>query len=389
MQENRSKAKIVILHNIISPYKTLLFNELFKVINDFKVLYMAETEANRDWNIRKDELNFPYEFISNGKLQNHNQYKIAVQTWKRLNRINPDILILGGYKYPAYWTALLWAKKNRKKIIIWSASNQTDHKRNFLKEKLKSTLIKKCSAANVYGSRSKDYLIELGLKKEAIFIMGNTTDNLFYYDRTNDFRTKRNKLQKEYGFPARNFLFIGRFSREKNIINLSKAYKKLTNQDNWGLILAGDGPQKDDIYNYIKEHNLSNVFLVDFQQKEDLPKFLAVSDILILPSISEPWGLVVNEAMAAGLPVLVSKKCGCYPDLIKEGVNGFSFDPLDDNELFNLMNNVIHDKYDLKRMGQVSLNIIEDYTPERAAKVVLKTIDFVNKNENTSYCCRP
>lgn len=370
---------IVILHNIITPYKTLLFNELFKINNNIKVLYMAESESNRDWNIKKDELNFPHEFISKGQLQNHNQYNIAIRTWKQLNLINPDILILGGYKYPAYLAAFFWAKQNSKKIILWSASNQVDHKRNFIKEKLKTILIKRCNAANVYGNRSRDYLVKLGLTKNVIFIMGNTTDNSFYYTNTNKFRARRDKLLKQYGFPVHNFIYIGRLSKEKNIFRLLSSYERLTKKDKWGLILIGDGPQKNEIQNYIKEHNLKNAFLPGFQQKEDIPKFLAASDIFILPSISETWGLVVNEAMAAGLPVLISKKCGCYPDLVKEGINGFSFDPLDDNELFNLMNDIVHNKYNLSNMGKASLDIIKDYSPKKAAKVVLDTIEFVNK----------
>jgi len=87
--------------------------------------------------------------------------------------------------------------------------------------------------------------------------------------------------------------------------------------------------------------------------------------------------LVVNEAMAAGLPVLVSRRCGCYPDLIKEGINGFSFDPFDNDELFNRMKEIVDGKHDLTKMGRASVDIIKDYTPQKAAKVIVDTIKFV------------
>ncbi len=122
-----------------------------------------------------------------------------------------------------------------------------------------------------------------------------------------------------------------------------------------------------------------NVFIPGFKQKDEIPKFFAVSDVLILPSISEPWGLVVNEAMAAGLPVLVSRKCGCYPDIVKDNENGFSFDPFDKNELFGFMKEIVNGKIDLKKMGESSLKIIKDYTPERAAEIVVKTAELVHK----------
>jgi glycosyltransferase involved in cell wall biosynthesis len=339
---------------------------------------MAETESNRDWPIQRDQQCFPYEVISDGQLESRKQYNIAIRMWKRLNVINPDIVILGGYIYPAYWVGFIWAKNNKKKIILWSASNEADHNRNILKEKLKSIFAKKCNAANVYGSKSRDYLTKLGLDKSRIFITGNTTDNSFYYNNTNKFRTKRDYLLRQYGLPAKNFIYIGRFSKEKNIILLLKAYERLKSQNNWGLILIGNGPQRIELINYIEEHNLRHVFMPGFQQKENLPQFLIVSDVFILPSIYEPWGLVVNEAMAAGLPVLVSQKCGCYPDLIDEGVNGFSFDPLDDNNLFELMNNIVNGKYDLEKMGLASLEIIKDYTPEKAAQIISETIKLVS-----------
>ncbi len=369
--------KIVILHNIVSPYKTLLFKELYAINSSIHIFYMAHTENNRQWRIDASELSFNHRFIFNGSLDKINPFTLAFRTWKELNLYNPDILILGSYRYSACWAGFLWAKRNKKKVILWSATNQDDHSRAFLKERIKSLLVKRCDAANVYGQKSKDYLIRLGLNKDAIFIKGNTTDNDFYYIRTNEFRAKRNILCRQYGLANHNFLYIGRFSKEKNILLLLKAYKRLKTENNWGLVLIGDGPQSEDITNYIEQNNIRNVCIPGFQQKEDVPKFLAVSDLFILPSTSEPWGLVVNEAMAAGLPILVSRRCGCHPELVKEGINGFSFDPFDDNELFSLMRDMVDGKYDLPGMGEASLGIIKDYTPKRAAKVISEAIEFV------------
>jgi len=368
--------KIVILHNIISPYKTLLFNELYKICNNIKVLYMAETESNREWNIKREDLNFPYEVMFKGALDNINPLGVALKTWKRLNILNPDVLIIGGYSYPACWAGFFWAKLNDKNIILWSASNEEDRKRSVLKEKIKGFLIKRFDAANVYGKKSKDYLVKLGMKEDSIFIKGNTTDNAFYYDETMRLKAKREALCKQFGIPFHNFLYIGRFSKEKNLLLLLSAYKKL-NADDWGLILVGNGPKYQELIDFIDKNSIRNVFMPGFKQKEEIPQYLAVSDVFILPSISEPWGLVVNEAMAAGLSVLVSKRCGCYPDLVREGVNGFAFDPYNVEELYGLIKNVVDGIYDLEAMGKASLDIIKDYTPERAAEVIKKTIEFV------------
>ena len=93
------KSKVLILHNIISPYKTLLFNELYKLCPGLIVLYMADTESNRDWDINKDDLKCPYEVLFQGQLDKVRLLKIARKTWTRLKLLNPDVLILGGYSY--------------------------------------------------------------------------------------------------------------------------------------------------------------------------------------------------------------------------------------------------------------------------------------------------
>ena len=377
------KHKIVILHNIISPYKTLLFNALYKVSNDLKVLYISETERRREWNIKKDELKFPYEIMFKVPLDEVPTVSLFKKTWERLNAVNPEVLIIDGYSYAVCWAGLFWAKAKGKKIILWSSSNEDDHNRIFYKESIKRFFVKRCNAYNVYGTRSKEYLLKLEAERDKVFIMGNNTDNDFFSNETEKLKTEKVVLCQQMGNPLHNFLCVARFSAEKNILHLLDAYKRLVDKNitDWGLILVGNGPQREEYENYITKYALKNVLMPDFKQKEELPLYLALSDVFILPSISETWGLVVNEAMAAGLPVLVSRKCGCYPDLIKEGVNGFSFDPYDEFALTDLMHNIIQGRVDLEYLGKNSLEIIKEFTPERAARIFSNTIEFVQEKE--------
>jgi len=375
------KFRVLILQNIISPYKTLLFNALREVLNmDFKILYLAETEGNREWRIDKNEIKFAFDVMFKGKIDNISPIKMAIETCRKLNLYDPKIVIIGGYSYLAYWAAVIWAKKNKRKVIAIIESHYLDKPRIKFKEWVKRLFVSNCDAALVDGSRHRDYVISLGLTPEKIFIKGGTgpVDVDFYQREVAKYKDKKTTICDKFDIKTRNFLYIGRFSPEKNIIFLLSAYKKLKDEGiNWGLILVGNGPQREEINEFIRKNNIKDVFMPGFKQKEEIPEYLAISDVFILPSISEPWGLVVNEAMAAGLPVLVSKKCGCYPDLIKEGVNGFSFDPDNENELHSLMKNVVMGKYDLESMCKVSLDIIKEYTPERAAKVIVDTINFV------------
>lgn len=370
--------KTVVLHNIISPYKTLLFNKLFNVLPELKVLYISATESRREWDIKTDELKFPHEIMFGAPADTISAGSLLTKTWKRLNVLNPDVLIIDGYSYASSWAGLFWARTKKKKIILWSSSNEDDHDRMFYKESVKKFFVKKCDACNVYGTKSRAYLQKLGANSNKVTIVGNNTDNAFYYSETMKLRNDRAALCKKLNVPRKNFLYIGRFSSEKNILHLLDAYRRIAERNNkWGLILVGSGPQQKEIEDYIQKHKIKNVSLPGFKQKIDIPEYLAVSDVFILPSISEPWGIVVNEAMAAGLPVLVSKKCGCYPDLVKDGENGFSFDPLDKKELVDLMTEVVDGTIDLEKMGRQSLQIIKNFTPEKAAGIILNTVKSV------------
>jgi len=372
------KPMIVILHNIISPYRTLLFNALHEAYDNFKVLYISESEHRREWKIDKDDIKFPYYVMFSVPADEVSPISLFHKTWRTLNVFKPEILIIDGYNYASSWAGLFWAKRNKRKTILWSSSNEDDHKRIFYKELIKRFFVKRCDAYNVYGTKSKDYLIKLGAKAERISIIGNNTDNAFYYNETMKWKKIRDTLCQKYAVPAHNFLYIGRFSEEKNIFTLLDAYKKaIEMSDEWGLILVGSGPQKRAIEEYIQKQKIRNVLLPGFQQKSEICKFLAISDVLVLPSVSEPWGLVVNEAMAAGLPVLVSKRCGCYPDIVRDGINGLSFNPFDKDELYTKMKEIIEKKHDLRGMGEASLEIIKHYIPKRAAEVVMETIKLV------------
>jgi glycosyltransferase involved in cell wall biosynthesis len=309
-----------------------------------------------------------------------------VAVYRRLNLYDPKVVIIGGYNYLFCWAALFWAKKNTRKVIVINESHYLDKKRLVIKETIKRFFVSKCDAALVDGTRHRDYTIGMGLEPGKIFIKHGTgpVDVSFYQRAVSQFRNNKLELCDKLGISYKNFLFVGRFSPEKNIIFLIKAYKRLKEEEaeNWGLILVGNGSQKREIEDFICTNRVNDIFIPGFKQREELALFYAISDVFILPSISEPWGLVVNEAMASGLPILVSNRCGCYPDIVQDGRNGFSFDPVNEDELHGLMRSISQGKYNLETMGKASVEIIQEYTPCRAAEKYLKAVNFVMGKDN-------
>jgi len=186
----------------------------------------------------------------------------------------------------------------------------------------------------------------------------------------------RKAKQAELGLKPLNFVYIGRLAPEKNLTVLIESFhqamQKAHNSAKWGLLLLGDGPEKEIIQAQIDRFDQqSSVKILPNQPWYRVPETLALADVLVLPSLSEPWGLVVNEAMACGMPVVVSDRCGCAPDLVKNHQNGYVFNPLRPEELTNSLLHFIDGHADRQAMGRVSSEIIAHFTPDTVAREML------------------
>lgn len=146
---------------------------------------------------------------------------------------------------------------------------------------------------------------------------------------------------------------------------------------NIGLVLLGDGPEKEKYEKFIRVNNLKNVFFEGFVQQDALPEYYICADIFVLPSLSDPWGLVVNEAMAFGLPIISTDAAGVTYDLVKNGVNGFVVKAGNSDELYDALKKLCEHSELRQRMGEQSLEIIQDYTPEKWARAFVAAVETI------------
>lgn len=360
------------MHNIIAPYKVALFNELFKLIPNLEVIFVAEKEKRRDWNIDYTKIKFPYTLLFKGSIDNINIYMIAKKTWDILENIRPETSIICDYSNIYGWIALFWAKKNKNNLVFWLASTFDDKNHFFPKEQIKHFFLKYFHLHLAPGKKTKQYLEYMKVDDSKIITTGYGVENSYYlqeYDKHKNIL--KENLNKDI-CTNKNFLFVGRLSPEKNIIPLLRVFKTVCHLDkNWGLLILGNGPLKSEIESYILANNLDKrVHLIGFVQQDEIVKYYSFSDVFILPSTSEPWGLVVNEAMLCSMPVIISNRCGCEPELVKEGVNGFSFNPFDILKLQQLLEGFINAQYDIKLMGRESLRIVKQHSPEIIATTI-------------------
>ena len=189
-------------------------------------------------------------------------------------------------------------------------------------------------------------------------------------------------------FPSAYFLTSCRFVPEKNLLRLLAGYARYRQAvpDAWDLVLLGDGPLAGQIRSTLNQLGLEgSVHLPGFKQYEELPAYYALAGAFVLPSVSEPWGLVVNEAMAAGIPVLVSARCGCAQDLVHDGRNGWTFDPFDVEGLAALMARVSQLTPEQRlEMGCASQEIIARWKPETFAEGLWRAVEAAQAAPRTS-----
>jgi glycosyltransferase involved in cell wall biosynthesis len=253
------------------------------------------------------------------------------QLTELLSSINPGVVVSVGWADRAYQRLLLACKRLQIPVVIVSDSRERDQPRFAVMEWIKRQLLLGYSAALVAGVESRVYLESLGFPAVAISQPWDVVDNDFFALAANQF-----SLQSYH------FLCVSRLVAKKNHQGLLEAYGGYQRQGGrWGLRLVGSGPLQQAIKSCIARlPDPSKVELRPFCQLEDLSRLYGQASAFILASTTDQWGLVVNEAMAAGLPCLVSRACGCAVELVDHSVTGWCFDPAMPERLTALMHDV-------------------------------------------------
>lgn len=263
-----------------------------------------------------------------------------------LDRLDPAVCAVAGYGIPGMRAILSWCLRHRRPIVLMSDSRAEDEPRRAWREWIKGRIVRSCAAGFVAGRPHLAYLESLGMDRQKIFTGYDVVDNGHFSRGADAARAASAATRKQYGLPENYFLACARFIPEKNLPRLLEAYAAYyraavgagKEHEPWKLVLVGDGPLATKVRQSISRLGLEDaVILPGYVPFDVLPRYYGLAQALIHPSVRDTWGLVVNEAMAAGLPVLVSTDCGCAGDLVEPGVNGFTFDPENAGQLAGLM----------------------------------------------------
>jgi len=289
-----------------------------------------------------------------------------------LEQANPDVLAVNGWNNFGSLAAARCCVNREIPMVVMSESARQDEPRTWWKEIIKRRIVNLYSAALVGGQRHVEYLVELGMPRERIFTGYDAVDNAYFARRALEIRDSEFETRKKYGLPENYFLASARFIEKKNLPRLIRAYAEYRRRSAvsggnapWDLVLLGDGPLRETLETQLSTLNLHmHVHLPGFKQYDELPVYYALAKAFVHASTTEQWGLVVNEAVASGLPVIVSNRCGCVPELMAD--NGFTFDPLNEDELAaRLLEMASLSRDQLEELGEASRRIAAQLGPDR------------------------
>lgn len=319
-----------------------------------------------------------------GTNQSDNHHLMARNLRNALMTSKPDVVAVNGWGDAMAPQSIQWCVSNQIPFVLMSESTAIDRPRNPMVEGIKRRIVGLASGALVGGKPHQRYLTALGMSPERIFTGYDAVDNEYYAAMCAQVRAQSQSTESR---PF--FLASSRFIKRKNLDQLIHAFATSKARLGWDLCILGDGelkmqliaqgnslglrvgmsaPWESDQWLEANHLELATVYFPGFRQIEELPTFYGRAGFFVHPALTEPWGLVVNEAMACSLPVIVSERCGCVEDLVKTGRNGWIFDPRDTDQLVQLLD-LMTDTHAATRteMGKESERIVAKFSPHHFA----------------------
>ena len=286
-----------------------------------------------------------------------------------LDRIAPDVLAVSGWSNPESVLAISWGRRRGVPIVIVSETQEDDAVRSFLRELIKSRIVSLCDAALVGGPPHADYAASLGIPRQRIHLGYNCVDNAHFAAGAAAARSDAAKVRAAHGLPKRYILASARFIPKKNLPALVNGYAQAVGAADGptpDLVILGDGEMRDAIIKAGETGGVAaRIHLPGFRSYDGLPAYYGLADAFVHVSTVEQWGLVVNEAMAAGLPVVVSTPCGVGRTVVGDGVSGLLVAPDAGSVAAALSRLFAMSLEERSAMGDAAAAAIADWGPAR------------------------
>lgn len=322
-------------------------------------------ETQRTLTLRRSSLH-PYGFRD--ELYLH----IPYDTFTRLHRLKPDVIISDELGVRSAQALIYRCLHAGSRLIIWATiSEHTEQGRGLTRRQLRRVLLSRADAILVNGASGARYVKRFGVADETIFVAPQTTDSRRFFLLP---------LEKSIE-QSRRLLYLGRLIQLKNLapfMSVLSVWCSSHPEEKVEFWIVGDGPEREKLATTVYPPNLKLRFWGNVAY-EALPAFYAQAGILVFPTLADTWGLVVNEAMAAGLTVLGSVYSQAVEDLIEDGVNGWTFRPDCRQEMYAALDRALVTPVERwRQMGGAARAAVQHLTPEFAADRIMDAISFVS-----------
>lgn len=359
----KNNMKVLFLVNIPSPYRVDFFNHLGKFC-DLTVLFERKSSAERDasW-ANANFINFNGIFLNSLNIRKNTALSIEILKYIKKNKYN--IIVIGGYATPTGMLAIELLKMKKIPFIL-NTDGGIIKKDSIVKYNIKKRFISSAAQWLSTGSKTTEYLLHYGADFEQVYTYSFTSLKQNELIERPPLKNKKIQLRKKLGIHEEKvILSIGQFIDRKGFDILLAACGKISKD--YGVYIIG-GKVTKEYKEIINDLNLKNVHFLEFKTKSILKDYYEMSDLFVLPTREDIWGLVINEAMSAGLPVITTDKCVAGLELIENNINGFVIPVNNAKELAIKIELILSNPKKLDEMSVNNVEKIKKYTVENMAE---------------------
>ncbi len=313
--------------------------------------------------------------------------EIRAELWQLLDALQPDAVAINGWSMAEARAAIFWAERRGRVAVVMSETKADDAPRIWWKEIAKRWLLARCDAALVGGAAHARYLEAMDFPAERIVLGYDVVDNDYFRRGCALVRHDAQARRAAAGLPETYFFACTRFIARKNVDLLLRGYARYRaragGETAWGLVIAGGGEEESRLKALARALGLDGVIWPGFVQYDELPLYYGLASAFVHAAITEPWGLVVNEAIASSLPVLVSRSVGAAGELVAPGVNGLLFDPADADDLAEAMTRLAAMSAEQRAdMARASAAIARCWEPSRFGAGLLSAVQMGKRSRD-------
>ena len=386
--------RVALLTNILTPYRLPVYQDL-AATPGWTLRFMVGAEGDPSWQrayagaFERGRKKLDVEVVRGLGLRRRTRVNAALDSsqwvtlqlplgaWGALARFEPDV-VLSAELGPRSALASAWAARSGAGLVLWSyLSRSQAAAAGPLRQRLRRALLARADAVVGMGAQAREALRALGVAEARLFDAPNAHDVEGWQERLArvDASAERAALRAGLGLRERVALAPMRLEASKGVGPLLRAWSALDRdvRGAWTLLFVGDGPERAAVENARAALGPGAVARLPALPPDDLARLYAASDLLLFPSLGDPWGLVVNEAMAAGLPVLCSSLAGCADDLVVDGETGWRFDPTDAAGFRSALERALGER-DAHRLGERACAHVAAFTPARQAEGLRRAV---------------